>query len=79
MSNVLVNMDKDFELFELNKESLRRIFLKLSKNEKRLGFVDFQKLCLSGKLIPVMINLEFYQPKSAKSISRQVWKRSGAY
>jgi hypothetical protein len=46
-------MDKDFFLFDANREKLKRIFLKLSKNEKRLNFIDFQRLCLSGKLIPV--------------------------
>ena len=46
-------MDKDFILFELNREKLLRIFLKLSKNEKKLNFIDFQRLCQTVKLIPV--------------------------
>jgi hypothetical protein len=46
-------MENDFSLFESNREKLRRIFLKLSKNEKRINFIDFQRLCLNGKLIPV--------------------------
>lgn len=46
-------MDKEFILFEVNREKLKRIFLKLSKGEKRLNFVDFQRLCISCKLVPV--------------------------
>lgn len=49
-------MDKDFLLFEVNRDKLKRIFLKLSKNEKRLNFIDFQRLCISGKLVPVNNN-----------------------
>jgi hypothetical protein len=46
-------MDKDFVLFDINREKLKKIFLKLSKGDKKINFVDFQRLCMSGKLIPV--------------------------
>ena len=46
-------MDKDFILFEINRDKLKKIFLKLSKNERKVNFIDFQRLCLSGKLVPV--------------------------
>ena len=46
-------MDKDFILFDANRERLKKIFLKVTKNERKMPFIDFQRLCLSGKLIPV--------------------------
>ncbi|OMJ80178.1 hypothetical protein SteCoe_19631 [Stentor coeruleus] len=59
-------MENDFSLFDLNREKLRRIFLKLSKNEKRINFIDFQRLCLNGKLIPAFISQNQLRAIAAK-------------
>ena len=46
-------MDKEFGLFDANRDRLKKIFAKLSKDGKKINFVDFQKFCQTAKLIPV--------------------------
>ncbi|OMJ84022.1 hypothetical protein SteCoe_14946 [Stentor coeruleus] len=62
-------MENDFSLFDLNREKLKRIFLKLTKNEKRVNFIDFQRLCLNGKLIPVKTIQAFVSQNQLRAIA----------
>ena len=64
-------MDNDFELFELNKENLKKIFFKLTKTEKRLNFSDLQKFCISSKIIPVIFIQTFINQHQLKALSGQ--------
>lgn len=62
-------MDSDFELFELNRENLKKIFYKLTKTEKRLNFSDLQKFCIASKIIPVISNQNFINQHQLKALS----------
>ena len=46
-------MNKEFFLFDINKDKLKKVFSTLSRNEKRLPLLEFQKFCLNIQLIPV--------------------------
>lgn len=62
-------MDKDFFLFDLNRDKLRKIFFKLTKADRKISFLDFQKLCLTSKLIPVIKIQNFVTQNQLRSIA----------
>ena len=61
-------MDKDWFLFEYNREILRKLFMSCSKSEKKLNFPDFQKFCVNSKLIPVIYIQSYISQSQLKTI-----------
>ena len=48
-------MDKEYALFEINREKLRNVFSIISKGEKKMHLNDFQRFCQNSKLVPVRV------------------------
>jgi hypothetical protein len=65
-------MEKDFILFEINRERLKKLFLKLSSTDKKMNFINFQKFCLISKIIPVINNQNFVNQIQINALAKKL-------